>query len=360
MVSAGRARLGAAGVMAFALTALPVAAASASPAEDISKWGIVCFCLHSKSTPQHIIKADDNGRLLYFARNGATKAQLRRQGLRVPDSQLKSLQYWSLLNRRGERYQTTFPILGPERMAALRPRIKALAKAIGPSLVSDAKSLKAVLDRQGYPRSHYAIVFSYVLDGLVWNELRRTHEFPSSYPTDAHPEWNGALWAFAPERPGVEGTNEIGSGNFALQSLWNERVLEALKSAAPATQIEPWLSDVAGGKTSAGASSLLVGDKGRLLVPLIHSSASDPIHGIGFSMARKVAEALNRPSGRQLWSSIPGASPDVGLLIVTHELMWDIIEQLDASGVVVRPPVLSGLEPANADTLRPLFYVVQR
>lgn len=335
---------------------------SSSPPDDISQWGLVCFCLHSRTTPQRVIKQDDNGRLLYLAREGVSKAQLRRQGLQVSDDQLRLLQNWSLLSRIGNRYRTTFPVIGPEQMAVLRPRIRSLADEIAVHVAPEVADLRKILTEQGYADSHYAIVFSYVLDGLVWEELDHRHALPSSVPTAAHPEWNGALWAFSPARPGVEGTNEIASGPATLKSLWNDRVLEAQRAAAPAAGIRLLLAAIDQQPPGTdlrlpATGSIFTDSAGRLVVPVIQENGADPIRQVGLRFAGKVVQALNNPKAQQLAGSIRGATSQEGLLIITHELMWDVIARLTEIGAVERPEVLTRPGSDGVQSLLPLFFI---
>ncbi|WP_125795948.1 hypothetical protein [Amycolatopsis sp. WAC 01376] len=45
--------------------------------DDLAKWGLHCFCLGARSTPHHIVRMDDNGRLLFRARLGVSRTELR-------------------------------------------------------------------------------------------------------------------------------------------------------------------------------------------------------------------------------------------------------------------------------------------
>lgn len=82
--------------------------ASGSAPTDISKWDLICFCITSVNTPHFAVRADTNGQVLYYAQNGATKAQLQQAiGAPLAESQLALLRDWRLLKLNGDVYTTS-------------------------------------------------------------------------------------------------------------------------------------------------------------------------------------------------------------------------------------------------------------
>ncbi|GGZ44964.1 hypothetical protein GCM10011273_34630 [Asticcacaulis endophyticus] len=95
-------------------------AQSLAPPEDLTQWDLHCFCINAVRTPHRIIKMDDNGRLLFLAREGISIAALRQRGTRVTDSQINLLETFNMLRREGDVVTTAIPVLGPAQMAPLR------------------------------------------------------------------------------------------------------------------------------------------------------------------------------------------------------------------------------------------------
>src|SRR5262249_53187493 len=88
------------------LASLPIQSARAASAvpgvsSSLSDWGLHCWCLTARRTPQRIIRADNNGRLLQLAVGGITRAELDRKLPGASDSQLTLLQTYGLLSHDG-------------------------------------------------------------------------------------------------------------------------------------------------------------------------------------------------------------------------------------------------------------------
>lgn len=311
------------------------------PPDDLGKWGLHCFCLTARHTPQRVIRMDDNGRLLRHAVGGATLGELRARGLTVTDSQVLLLRTYGLLDQTGERLTTTFPVIGPEALDPLRARLRQLAKATAPSLADDARAIAEQLRATGYPDHAYAVVFGYALDGLVWDELRLRGALPDITLDLDHPIWRGAFWALYPERSGVPGTNEARLGDRTIVSVWTDRTsgpLDTLigptEGPAP-TAVRPWLSRV----------------------PTLHAVAGDRIHEAAQQLAVRTASALmDMPDGKALLAAVPHASRQEAVLILAHEFIWDLMEDLVRVGAIRAPAVLNAVDP-TPDQLTPLLFI---
>lgn len=156
---------------------------SSAPA-DISKWDLICFCITSVNTPHFAVRSDTNGRILYYAQNGATRAQLQEaMGEPVLGSQLGLPQDWRLLKHDGDVYITNIPVLGPERVGELREQMKKLAERIAPETHPEVEEIAAELRRRRLSDHLYSVLFSYVLDGLTWDELAGSKAIPEMHIT---------------------------------------------------------------------------------------------------------------------------------------------------------------------------------
>jgi hypothetical protein len=228
----------------LAFVARTAFAETAAPA-DLSTWGLHCFCIDAVRTPHRIVGLDNNGQILYRARTGVTKQGLLEAGLGVTDSQLSLMLEYRLLRKDGDVFTTAFPVLGPEETSVPRSKLDALAARITPTLAADVRAIANVLRDEGFADATYAVVFGYVLDGLLWDELSARRLLPATKLTLGRPQWNGAFWSIYPERVGVAGTNEVESGNVALVFTWTNRVSEALRSLENAPLLPEYLRGVA-------------------------------------------------------------------------------------------------------------------
>jgi hypothetical protein len=300
------------GAVLLALGLARPAFAAPGPPDDLGQWGLHCFCIAARHTPQRVIRIDGNGRVLNQAVGGTTLGALKASGLAVTDSQVLLLKTYGLIDQTGDRITTAFPVIGPEAMLPLRARLSQLAAATAPALAGDARSIGQQLKADGFADHAYAVVFGYALDGLLWDELRRRGALPDTALDLDHPIWRGAFWAIYPERADVPGTNESQVGDRALVSVWTDRTVEPLAAltdahAGPAKS-DAWLS--------------------RL--PVIHAAAGDPIHA-----------AAGRLAARAALASVPHASQQEAVLILAHEFIWDLTEDLVRDGAIATPPALS-------------------
>ncbi|QFU92075.1 hypothetical protein [Amycolatopsis sp. YIM 10] len=315
--------------------------------DDLSKWGLYCFCLGARSTPHHVVEMDDNGRVLFHAREGTTRAELREHGIEPLESQLALLRAYGLLTVEGDRLTTAFPVLGPAEMESLRARVKPLAEKIVPEILAD---VSAIVDSLA---SAYGVLFGYVIDGLLWDRFRAVAALPGTELTLDRPYWNGAFWASYPPRAGATGTNEVAGAGAALTMVWTDPTVRALNRLADAPALRSALDrgelPLGPVTTSAGEEWRLTGDDGEPAIPVIRRE--DPVHEHGSRVADAIASALLR--------ELPAFGPQWGeatLLIVAHELIWDLMAMLEAAGVVDRPVTFDD-PAATPDALRAHLFV---
>ncbi|MFE6612583.1 hypothetical protein [Amycolatopsis sp. NPDC057786] len=312
--------------------------------DDLAKWGLHCFCLGARSTPHHVVKMDDNGRLLYRARLGVSRTELRHQGIDPLDSQIALLRAYHLLAVEDDRLVTTFPVLGSRETAALRARMAALADVVAPEIAADVSAFTGVLAGRGLVHCAYGVLFGYVIDGLVWDLLRSDGLLPSGELSAERPYWNGAFWAVYPPREGAIGTNEVKEAGAGLTMVWTDPTVEALNRLTESPALRPALRAAGRGDlpratlvADEGHAWTVVGDGAWPTIPLIRRREADPIHAIGHRIAAKVVSGLQRDM------------PTAGVVVAAHELIWDLMDALEAAGIVRRPAVFGDSQaPVNA------------
>ncbi|WP_125787770.1 hypothetical protein [Amycolatopsis sp. WAC 01375] len=322
--------------------------------DDLAKWGLHCFCLGARSTPHHVVRMDDNGRLLFHARLGVSRTELRELGFDPLDSQIALLRAYRLISVEGDRLVTTFPVLGSEQTAGLRTRTARLADAIVPGIANDVSALTDVLVGQGLAHCAYGVLFGYVIDGLVWDRLRVEGLLPSMELSIERPYWNGAFWAVHPSREGAMGTNEVEEAGVRLTMVWTEPTVRALNRLAEAESLRQSLRSVSRGDlpresvvTEDGQAWTLVDGSGRPTIPVIGRRDADPVHEIGLRIAEKIVSVL------------PGDLREVGLVVATHELIWDLMAVLEAAGFTRRPRVFDDSKAAPDSRGAQMFLSVE-
>ena len=300
---------------------------------DLARWGLHAFALGARTTPHAIVRLDDNGALLYQARNGVTPAELEARGITASQSQLKLLETYGLITVDGDRITTAFPVVGPEVLDSLRPRIRQLAADLADRISGDVQAITAELRRRGHAGHDYTVVFGHAVDGLLWDQLRVHDLVPSTELSIERPFWNGAFWAIYPPVAGGAGVNELTRDDATLIMVWTEATSGALWELARSEAMEQVLADPTGQTT----------------IPVLVANKSDGLHRHSQNIAETIARAFTTdPQARALLEAIPNADPHQRTLILTHELIWDLMGALLAAGLL--PPLPGnnrGAEPHN-------------
>ena len=307
---------------------------------DLSSWGLHCYCPEARRTPHGLVAASDNGKTLYAARTGATQEQLG-----ATDFHLEALEQAGLLERDGDRYVTSFPVIGSTDMTVLRAELRELARSLVPAIATHSRRIAAELDRRGIGQSAYALTFGYGLDLLLWEPLKAGGLLPDTALTPERPDWNGAFWAIHPPRADSGGTNFLDCGEgVTLVMIWSDATASALDRFAMTPGIRDALRELAdddlaprshrGSASSSMPWPLWLPD-GRPGLPVVGT------RGVLDDLARQVAAPViavlagdGANSARRL---VPTQDRAVATVVVAHELIWEVAEQLIATGACPAP-----------------------
>ena len=276
---------------------------------DLARWGLHAFALGARSTPHPIVAMDDNGALLYHARHGATPAELAEHGITPSESRLELLRVYGLIETDGDVVTTAFPVVGPEILDELRPRVRQEAAALVPRIRADVGAIAAELHRRGHPGHDYAVVFGHAVDGLLWDRLRAHGLAPTTELSVERPFWNGAFWAIYPPNEGGAGVNELPGPEATLVMVWTHDTNRALWDLA---------------RTEEGRR-LLAAPTAQNKIPVLAPEDGDVLHRHSLSIAETITGALR---STDLLSAIPDATPKESTLVLAHELIWSLMREL--------------------------------
>lgn len=340
---------------AFAAPA-PGQIADSAP-DDLARWGLHCFCIDATATPQRPVRLDTNGKLLRRAVRGASIAAVRAEGLEVSDSQIALLRAYRLVRVDGDRITTAFPVLGPEVVTDVRRRSSLLGKEIASEIRPQVRAIRTELTRQGLNSSDYAVVFGYALDGLLWDRLRSTDALPETALTVQEPFWRGAFWAVYPERSGGAGRNEITLRGAKLATVWTDPAADRLNRFLNGPAARAALAEIASSPGRPDLSPTLRRPNRSPAFPIIRARIGDPLYEASASIAATVAAALVGDRGADLRRMVPDATSQEAILIVAHELIWDVAAALVTEGELDVPPVLQSGD-VEAPLAPALFAIV--
>jgi hypothetical protein len=281
-----------------------------------------------------VVSDGDNGRVLYAARHGVPRDEVD-----VSDAQLAQLLEFRLLEHDGEDLRTAFPVLGVRETTPLRAALRRLATPLVDAVEEPAQDIAAELRRRGIGHSRYAVVFGYALDLLLWRRLRAENAVPDTTLTAERPWWNGAFWAIHPPRAGSSGTNfyPLDEG-LTLVAVWSDATLRPLDDLATTPRLAEALRDrhVTTVIDVAGRRRRVRLDDGRSAIPLV--GVGDVLDELASAVAAPVAAFLLGHACEEARRYVSTDDRAVATVIVAHELIWEVIEQLIARGACAPAP----------------------
>ncbi|WP_133061497.1 hypothetical protein [Streptosporangium minutum] len=305
-----------------------------SDPEDLALWALHCYCPNAMRTPHRLVSDGRNGRALYTARHGAARGDLD-----VSDEQLSQLLEFRLLERDGERLRTAFPVLGSGETSPLRAALRHLAIPLVDAVEKPVGEIAAELRRRGIDHSLYAMVFGYALDLLLWHQLRAEGAVPDTALTAERPWWNGAFWAVHPPRAGSSGTNFYRlAEDLTLVAVWSDATLHRLHDLATTPRLGEALRDrhVTAVTDSEGRRWRVRLDDGRSAIPLV--GVGDVLDELASAVAAPVSAFLLSRACQETYRYVSTDDRTVATVVIAHELIWEITEQLIARGSCTRAP----------------------
>ncbi|WP_144070102.1 hypothetical protein [Nonomuraea indica] len=302
--------------------------------EDLARWALHCYCPNAIRTPHQVVRDGNNGQVLYAARHGALTKHLN-----ISDTQLSELLEFRLLERDGEKVRTAFPVLGSREITSLRTALRRLATPLVDAVEKPVQDIAVELQRRGIDHSLYAMVFGYALDLLLWHQLRAGDAVPDTELTAERRWWNGAFWALYPPRLGGSGTNFYRfAADLTLVTVWSDSTLNRLHTMASTPGLAEAMQDqdVTSVTDSQGHRWRVRFDDGRPAIPLV--GMNDVLDALAAAVARPVSVFLLSHDIEEAHRAIASDDRGVATVIVAHELIWEITEQLIARGVCTRAP----------------------
>jgi hypothetical protein len=344
----------------LAWAVMPAGAFAQAP--SIRDWDLVCFCNSRVRTPHFIVKMDNNGAILYAARSGVTREGLQRAGIRASESQLRLLEDWSLLLDSGGVLRTAFPVLPPGQTSRLRAALREAARTSVPRIRPSLDTLTGLIASQADSAAAWATIFSYVLDGLVWDSLSGGTDLVATDITVAKPYWNGGFWAIAPKRINAPGTN---SGRVddstSILMAWTPGTLARFQPLQRTEGRVALLRALRGNPASLSpdiASLGLLRADGSPAVVVVRSH--DPLAVTAHALAGVVARdfttwmrTTNLP--RQIGVQDAGLATLVGY----HEYMWELLDALVDNGILAVPEAVARTDAPLSEMRRLITIVVK-
>ncbi len=321
--------------------------------------------------PYKIISSDNNWEILLSCLKERTRDELRKNGIHFTESQLMLLKAMGFLDigkdSEPEKLTTTLPILGLSEKQALIQKVRNLAGQIAPELRYDIEKLKEVLAKKGYEDTLFSILFSAVVDGIVWFPFR-AQGFVKEFALDQdRPLFDGVYWAYYPKRDFRCGTNIALGDDVFMMLNWSDGPMEKIQEVFNWDNLYALRDELLKHGKVADVelrSKLIpygvVNDNGEFTVPIIEMKPDDQIFLVCQSLAEKIVGFIfQKLDLEKLQEEFGFSDRERAFVVAYHEWMWELMEYLDEQGLARKPLAFSHPEEAGPKDIGKLFFIVK-
>ena len=296
-------------------------------------WDGSAYCSFKKYNPLEILEEGNNFDVVLSLLKPQSCEDLNAAGVSCDIKQLQSLKRNGLINSNPDgMWRTTITIFDEAQTSVLRDFSKSISGTIYSSVKEDFSSFVNMLKENGWEDNAYSICFSYILDDKMWNHIIAPSQMES------HHSWKGCVWYLYGKRSGiVPGTNQLG----VLSQTWVDflRVDYALLIDVVNSLSFKGYPTVSGDVKGRAESAGLCDSEGKPLFPVIHEKEQKELVSLADAIGNRIADEMKLHINEcDLLSSIKGKG--VAEVILSHELIWDIMDQLEADGIIKCPSFL--------------------
>jgi len=324
----------------------------------------ICYCSVGLAHPQKILDMDNNLEIVFRMGQGKSLRELKLMGTIFNKSQIELLLASGLIEKKDSLYLSGIPFLNLDETIKIRSLTRQIAKEIIPEFKNDYDILSKTLISQGLKNNTYSILFTLILDNMVWDYLELDNQINKQAITREKPFWDGVMWLIEPKRSFFCGTNSLTSDNISINVNWSENSGVKVKSYR---MLEKLLIDYKElGKIvnpeviKSFKENGLVNENGELLFPVIKADSTDVIYKISEKIAKKVEKSV--VSKIDLANNLNGFSnldKSQKIIILYHEIMWDILDIMEEKGLLMKPIAFSDPSKTKPSDLKDLIFIVK-
>ena len=315
-------------------------------------WQDYAYITYHRQSPLEVIDTGNNFEIVLSLTKPQSCEELNAAGITCDIKKLKVLERNGLIKRTPDGlWKTNISMFDEAQTLALRDFSKSISGTIYSSVKEDFSSFVSILKENGWEDNAYSICFSYVLDDKMWNHIVAPSEMAS------HHSWKGCVWYLYGRRSGlVPGTNTIGAlsqlHEDSIQSRTDYPLLIDLAGGLSFKGNPTVSGDVRGRAESAG----LCDSNGKPLFPVIHEKEQKALVSLADAIGKGIADEMKLHINEcGLLSAIEGKG--VAEVILSHELIWDIMDQLEADGIIRCPASLRDPADKSPIDLSKLVYI---
>lgn len=308
-----------------------------------SEWESIAFCSCTRYHPFKYICADNNWEIIQALKVPNTKLYLDSVGIKNTDSQLMLLQIEGLIGReKGDKWVTTIPLLDSLQTIDARLLSQKIAAELYPQIKDDCSALIRHLAGKNMEESAFTVLFSYILDGRVWDLLGSFKDVKSSAT------WDGECWALYSPRKYSCGTNTY---DDCISVCWTDEEPAFINEELNVNSfIKPLIEDykkygkITTGNLHVKAETLgIVDENGMLLIPVIDSkNEADSINIISSQITQTISRHFAKTDIILVFQDkfgIGAGREKLASTMLYHEVMWDLMDLILDDKIVNYPLV---------------------
>ncbi len=332
-----------------------------------ASYDMTCFC-SGRETPHAIVSYDNNLQLIIAFKNGLTLKGLDSLNIPYTESQLKLLQVYNLIRQENDKYFSTIPVLDGQQTNQIRTQSKQEADIIVPAIENDINNFVSYLNSIHCKINAFSIMFSYILDGLVWQKFEERNLLKPYESTDNISPWTGYFWILTSKPLIKYGTNSQSDSTFtlcitdgapySLSKTFYER--DDLKQAMLNNiLLEGKVTDTA--VINNFAIYNIFDGEGNVLVPIIQENNQNILYQLSNKMSDKICNAIIANIRLdEITKQFKLKDNEQALIIFYHEILWNIMAELDVKNIIDKPLILSDPSKANSGDLANLIFFIKK
>jgi len=332
---------------------------------DYKNYDMTCYC-SATETPHAVASYDNNLEILIALKNGLSKAGLDSLNIKYTYSQLKLLQVYNLILKRNNKYYLNIPILTNEQTDQLRTVSKNLANKITLHIENEISDLITYLNSTGYTKNSFSIIFSYILDGKIWEKFEERKVLkPFSRSNDMSP-WEGYFWILSSKREVKYGTNSQTDSNltFSVTSGAPNRILKTFYVSD--NLIDTLLINIIQSGKVVDKNAIeafkkfnIVDDFGNVNVPIISEKDQSKLFELSNSIVTKICDDITTDRYlNDITKIFKFSSLEQTVVILYHEILWDLLDNLVEKKLITKPMIILNPDKAVDSDLSDLIFLI--
>lgn len=265
-------------------------------------------------------------------------------------------------------YYSAIPFIDSLATENLRYKAKELATNIINDTEQERKVFFSVLDSTSYRQWAFPLVHSLVFDDIIWENIDVSPKNSTICPVDSM-TWSGLFYFYRPDDSDVYGTNGMGLGeNQIFKFAWSDNSNAYLCTVFAKTQILKALRNLMNGEDLTEEMLQdcqkfgVIDYDNRLTIPIL--DGKDEISKAANLWSKAAANAfMQHFDGESIAETICWNckyNEAAIKIILYHEVLTQIAQILDESGILPIPEILISEIPANKKHTANVGYITNR